>query len=143
MKTPLKVRMFVVFFYTNYEWCHSARRIHIEAKMTKIVSMFKKLITKKKESENTMKKYEVKFNTQKIVVKDNTQSMMKSPYHMNKSYITKTGKNSFVLNMIAENFRDCLTKARQLYKDASSIEVKEIKKATSSMNLSNTNKQVA
>ena len=80
-----------------------------------------------------MKKYEVKFNTQKIVVKDNTQSMMKSHYHMNKSYITKTDKNSFVLNMIAENFRDCLTKARQLYKEASSIEVKEIKQEIISM----------
>ena len=135
--------MFVVFFYTNYEWCHSARRIHIEAKMTKIVSMFKKTNNQKKERENNMKNYEVKFNSQEIVVKDNTQSMMKSPYHMNKSYITKTNKNSFVMNMIAKDFNECLIKARQLYKDASSIEVKEIKKATSSMNLSNTNKQVA
>jgi hypothetical protein len=52
------------------------------------------------------------------------------------------------MNMIAKDFNDCLIKARQLFKDyfkknASSIEVKEIKQATSSMNLSNTNKQVA
>jgi|TARA_B100001964_G_C14088489_1_gene533697 hypothetical protein len=83
-----------------------------------------------------MKNYEVKFNSQEIVVKDNTQSMFLSSTHLNKNYITKTDKNSFVMNMIAENFKDCLT-------NASSIEVKEIKQATSSMNLSNTNKQVA
>jgi len=52
--------------------------------------MFKKTNNQKKERENNMKNYEVKFNSQEIVVKDNTQSMMKSPYHMNKSYITKT-----------------------------------------------------
>ena len=115
----------------------------IVSKMLYNRGMFKKTNNQKKERENNMKNYEVKFNSQEIVVKDNTQSMIKSPYHMNKSYITKTNKNSFVINMIAENFKDCLAKARQLYKDASSIEVKEIKKATSSMNLSNTNKQVA
>ena len=90
-----------------------------------------------------MKNYEVKFNSQKIIVKDNTQSMFLSSIHINKNYITKTDKNSFVMNMIAENFKDCLAKARQLFKDASSIEVKEIKQATSSMNLSNINKLVA
>lgn len=90
-----------------------------------------------------MKNYEVKFNSQKIIVKDNTQSMFLSSIHLNKNYITKSDKNSFVINMIAENFKDCLAKARQLFKDASSIEVKEIKQATSSINLSNTNKQVA
>ena len=89
-----------------------------------------------------MKAYEVKFNTQEIVVKDNSQVMFKRSY-MNKNYITKSNKNSFVMNMIAENFKDCLAKARQLFKDASSIEVKEIKQATSSMNLSNINKLVA
>jgi len=47
------------------------------------------------------------------------------------------------MNMIAKDFNDCLINARQLFKDASSIEVKEIKQATSSINLSNTNKQVA
>ena len=47
------------------------------------------------------------------------------------------------MNMIAENFKDCLTRARQLFKDASSIEVKEIKQATSSINLLNNNKLVA
>ncbi len=41
MKTPIKVRMFVVFFYTNYEWCHSVRNLVIEANMTIIVSMIK------------------------------------------------------------------------------------------------------
>ena len=105
--------------------------------------MFKKDTNQKKESENTMKKYEVKFNSQEIVVKDNTQSMFKSKEHMSKNYINKTNKNSFVMNMIAKDFNDCLIKARQLFKDASSIEVKEIKQATSSINLSNTNKQVA
>ena len=104
--------------------------------------MFKKILIKK-ESENAMKNYEVKFNSQEIIVKDNTQSMFKSNEHMSKKYITKTNKNSFVMNMIAKDFNDCLIKARQLFKDASSIEVKEIKKATSSMNLSNINKQVA
>ena len=105
--------------------------------------MFKKNTNQKKESENTMKNYEVKFNSQEIIVKDNTQSMFKSNEHMSKNYITKTNKNSFVMNMIAKDFNDCLIKSRQLFKDASSIEVKEIKKATSSMNLSNINKQVA
>ena len=80
-----------------------------------------------------MKKYEVKFNTHEIIVKDTTKSMFLSSTNMNKNHITKTDKNSFVMNMIAENFRDCLTKARQLYKEASSIEVKEIKQAMISM----------
>jgi hypothetical protein len=97
----------------------------------------------KKESEKKMKKYEVKFNTQEIVVKNNTQAMFKSKEYMNKNYITKSNKNAFVMNMIAENFKDCLTRARQLFKDASSIEVKEIKQATSSINLLNNNKLVA
>ena len=80
-----------------------------------------------------MKKYEVKFKTHEIIVKDTTKSMFLSSTNMNKNHITKTDKNSFVINMIAENFRDCLTKARQLYKEASSIEVKEIKQAMISM----------
>ena len=90
-----------------------------------------------------MKKYEVKFNSQEIVVNDNSQSMFKSIDYMNKNYITKSKKNAFVMNMIAENLRDCLARARQLFKDASSIEVKEIKQATSSINLLNNNKLVA
>ena len=97
----------------------------------------------KKESRNKMKKYEVKFNSQEIVVNDNSQSMFKSIDYMNKNYITKSKKNAFVMNMIAENLRDCLARARQLFKDASSIEVKEIKQATSSINLLNNNKLVA
>ena len=80
-----------------------------------------------------MKKYEVKFNTHEIIVKDTTKSMFLSSTNMNKNHITKTDKNSFVMNMIAENFRDCLTKARQLYKEASSIEVKEIKREITSI----------
>lgn len=98
---------------------------------------------KNKTESKKMKNYEVKFNSQEIIVKNNTQSMFKSKEHISKNYITKTNKNSFVMNMIAKDFNDCLIKARQLFKDASSIEVKEIKKATSSMNLSNINKQVA
>ena len=97
----------------------------------------------KKESEKKMKNYEVKFNTQEIVLKNNTQAMFKSREHMSKNYITKSDKNAFVMNMIAENLRDCLARARQLFKDASSIEVKEIKQATSSINLLNNNKLVA
>ena len=97
----------------------------------------------KKESRNKMKKYEVKFNSQEIVVNDNSQSMFKSIDYMNKNYITKSKKNAFVMNMIAENLRDCLARARQLFKDASSIEVKEIKQATTSIDLSNNNKKVA
>jgi|TARA_B100000315_G_scaffold252317_1_gene288865 hypothetical protein len=90
-----------------------------------------------------MKYFKVKLNTQEIVVNDNSQSMFKSNIHLNKNYIKKSDKNSFVMIMFAENFKDCLTKARQLYKDASSIEVKEIKQATTSINLSNINKKVA
>ena len=40
----------------------------------------------KKESRNKMKKYEVKFNSQEIVVNDNSQSMFKSIDYMNKNY---------------------------------------------------------
>ena len=97
----------------------------------------------KKESRNKMKKYEVKFNSQEIVVNDNSQSMFKSIDYMNKNYITKSKKNAFVMNMIAKSFEDCLSKARQVLKNASSIEVKEIKQATSSIDLSNNNKKVA
>ena len=67
--------MFVVFFYTNYEWCHSARRIHIEAKMTKIVSMFKKTNNQKKERENNMKNNEV----EKGLVKNEMRKTKDSP----------------------------------------------------------------
>tara|TARA_B110000977_G_scaffold193928_1_gene269657 strand:- start:160 stop:474 length:315 start_codon:yes stop_codon:yes gene_type:complete len=95
--------------------------------------MKKQIINIKNERDKKMKKYEVKFNTHEIIVKDNTKSMFLSSTIMNKNHITKTDKNSFVINMIAENFRDCLTKARQLYKEASSIEVKEIKQAIISM----------
>ena len=49
----------------------------------------------KKESRNKMKKYEVKFNSQEIVVNDNSQSMFKSIDYMNKNYITKSKKNAF------------------------------------------------
>jgi len=90
-----------------------------------------------------MKYFKVKLNTQEIVVNDNSQSMFKSIDYMNKNYITKFKKNAFVMIMFAEDFKDCLSKARQLYKDASSIEVKEIKQATTSINLSNINKKVA
>ncbi len=95
--------------------------------------MKKQIINTKNERDKKMKKYEVKFNTHEIIVKDTTKSMFLSSTNMNKNHITKTDKNSFVINMIAENFRDCLTKARQLYKEASSIEVKEIKQAMISM----------
>ena len=95
--------------------------------------MKKQIINTKNERDKKMKKYEVKFNTHEIIVKDNTKSMFLSSTIMNKNHITKTDKNSFVINMIAENFRDCLRKARQLYKEASSIEVKEIKQAMISM----------
>ena len=95
--------------------------------------MKKQIINTKNERDKKMKKYEVKFNTHEIIVKDTTKSMFLSSTNMNKNHITKTDKNSFVMNMIAENFRDCLTKARQLYKEASSIEVKEIKQAMISM----------
>ena len=47
------------------------------------------------------------------------------------------------MNMIAKSFEDCLSKARQVLKNASSIEVKEIKQATTSIDLSNNNKKVA
>jgi len=95
--------------------------------------MKKQIINTKNERDKKMKKYEVKFNKHEIIVKDTTKSMFLSSTNMNKNHITKTDKNSFVMNMIAENFRDCLTKARQLYKEASSIEVKEIKQAMISM----------
>ena len=95
--------------------------------------MKKQIINTKNARDKKMKKYEDKFNTHEIIVKDTTKSMFLSSTNMNKNHITKTDKNSFVMNMIAENFRDCLTKARQLYKEASSIEVKEIKQAMISM----------
>jgi hypothetical protein len=95
--------------------------------------MKKQIINTKNERDKKMKKYEVKFNSHEIIVKDNTKSMFLSSTNMNKNHITKTDKNSFVMIMIAENFRDCLTKARQLYKEASSIEVKEIKREITSI----------
>ena len=115
----------------------------IVSKMLYNRGMFKKNTNQKKESENAMKNYEVKFNSQQIIVKDNSSSIFKSRTHLNKNYITKSDKNSFVMIMFAEDFNDCLAKARQLYKDASSIEVQEIKRATTSINLINNNKKVA
>jgi len=52
MKEAIKVRMFVVFFYTNYEWCRSARRILTVAKILYYMSMFKKNNNKKKKEVN-------------------------------------------------------------------------------------------
>ncbi len=90
--------------------------------------MFKKTNNQKKERENNMKNYEVKFNSQKIVVKDNTQSMMKSPYHMNKSYITKTNKNSFVMNMIAKILKIVLSKQDNFIKTQVQLKLKKLNK---------------
>ena len=90
-----------------------------------------------------MKKYVVKFNTQEVLVNDNSQAIFLCNQNLDKKYFRTTNKNAFEIKMIAKDFNDCLIKARQLFKDASSIEVKEIKQATSSINLSNTNKQVA
>ena len=95
-----------------------------------------------------MKKYAVKFNTQEVLVNDNSQAIFLCNQYSDKKYFRTTNKNAFEIKMVANDFYDCLEKAKQLFKDyfkknASSIEVKEIKQATSSMNLSNTNKQVA
>jgi len=112
------------------------------------------------ERENKMKKYLVKFNAQEIVVKDNAQSMFKtcfklqnkknliSRYFLNRNYINKTNKNIFVVSMLAQDFRDCLSKARTFYKDnfnkdAKSIEVTLMKATNTSMNSLNNNKLVA
>ena len=48
-----------------------------------------------------MKYFKVKLNTQEIVVNDNSQSMFKSNIHLNKNYIKKSDKNSFVMIMFA------------------------------------------
>ena len=95
-----------------------------------------------------MKKYAVKFNTQEVLVNDNSQAVFLCNQNLDNKYFRTTNKNAFEIKMIANDFYDCLEKAKQLFKDnfkknASSIEVKEIKQATSSINLSNTNKQVA
>ncbi len=95
-----------------------------------------------------MKKYVVKFNTKEIVVNENSQAMILCNQNLNKKYFKTTSKNAFEIKMIAKDFCDCLEKAKQLFKnifkkDASSIEVKLFKQATTSINLFNNNKLVA
>jgi len=96
-----------------------------------------------------MIKYKIKFNANEIIVNDNSQSMFKSKYRLNKRYYKKTKENSFVAIIIATDILHCLEKAKNYYrsqfnKEASSIEVTQIKRATnSSSNLSNKQKLVA
>lgn len=123
------------------------KRIKNKSKMTSNCSLSNIThsvdLSSSRKREDNMKYFKVKLNAQQIIVKDNSSSMFKSKTHLNKNYITKSDKNSFVMIMFAEDFNDCLAKARQLYKDASSIEVQEIKRATTSINLINNNKKVA
>jgi hypothetical protein len=96
-----------------------------------------------------MIKYKIKFNANEIVVNDNSQSMFKSKHHLNKRCYKKTRENSFVTIIIATDILHCLKKAKNYYrsqfnKEASSIEVTQIKRATNtSTHLSNQQKLVA
>ena len=96
-----------------------------------------------------MHSYKVKFNANEIVVNDNSQSMFKSKHHIKKNYFRKIKDNSSEIIMIASDFSNCFEKAKNFYrsqynKEASSIEVNLIKRATNtSANLSNQQKLVA
>jgi hypothetical protein len=96
-----------------------------------------------------MYSYKVKFNANEIVVNDNAQSMFKSKHHIKKNYFKIKKDNFFEITMIASDFLNCLEKAKNFYrsqynKEASSIEVTLIKRATNtSMNLSNKQQLVA
>ena len=96
-----------------------------------------------------MYSYKVKFSANEIVINDNSQSMFKSKHHIKKNYFRNTKNNSSEIIMIASDFLNCLEKAKNFYrsqynKEASSIEVTQIKRATNtSTNLSNQQKLVA
>lgn len=96
-----------------------------------------------------MHSYKVKFNANEIVVNENSQSMFKSKHHIKKDYFRKIKSNSSEITMIASDFLNCLEKAKNFYrsqynKEASSIEVTLIKRATNtSMNSLNKQKLVA
>ena len=96
-----------------------------------------------------MNTYKIKFNANEIVVNDNSQSMFKSKHHIKKNYFRNTKNNSSEIIMIASDFLNCLEKAKNFYrsqynKEASSIEVNLIKRATNtSANLSDQQKLVA
>jgi hypothetical protein len=104
-------------------------------------------------TDNTNKKntiaYKVKFNASEIVVNDNSQSMFKSKHHIKKNYFKIKKDNFFEIILIASDFSNCFEKAKNFYrsqynKEASSIEVTQIKRATNtSTNLSNQQKLVA
>ena len=96
-----------------------------------------------------MYSYKVKFSANEIVINDNSQSMFKSKHHIKKNYFKIKKDNFFEITMIASDFLNCLEKAKNFYrsqynKEASSIEVTQIKRATNtSTNLSNQQKLVA
>jgi hypothetical protein len=96
-----------------------------------------------------MNTYKIKFNANEIIVNDNSQSMFQSKHHIKRNYFRKTKSNSSEIIMIASDFLHCLEKAKNFYrshykKEASSIEVTLIKKATNtSMNSLNKQKLVA
>lgn len=96
-----------------------------------------------------MYSYKVKFNAHEIVVNDNSQSMFKSKHHIKRNYFKIKKNNFFEIIMIASDFINCLEKAKNFYrshynKEASSIEVNLIKRATNtSANLSDQQKLVA
>ena len=96
-----------------------------------------------------MYSYKVKFNANEIVVNDNSQSMFKSKHHIKRNYFKIKKNNFFEITMIASDFINCLEKAKNFYrsqynKEASSIEVNLIKRATNtSANLSDQQNLVA
>jgi len=85
---------------------------------------------------NKMKTFEVTYNKNEVVFNNNNkQAMFMSNYHMNKDYIQTTNANAFSITMIANDYLDCLEKAKNLFKEkynklANSVEVKKIQKAT-------------
>ena len=77
-----------------------------------------------------MLKYNVKFNKNEIIVKDNHQSIFKSKNNLNKKYFKSSNKNICEITMIAYDHSHCLEKAKNFYKthfnkEATCIEIRQ------------------
>lgn len=77
-----------------------------------------------------MLKYNVKFNKNEIIVKDNHQSIFKSKNNLNKKYFKNSNKNICDIIMVAFDHSHCLEKAKNFYKtdfnkEATCIEIRQ------------------
>jgi hypothetical protein len=89
--------------------------------------------------------YNIKFNKNEIIIKDNHQSIFKSKKNLNKKFFRNSNKKFFEITMIAYDHSHCLEKAKNFYRtnfdeEATCIEIKQISRRSNTLSkLSNKN----